>query len=142
MRIQQRNCSEANLAQSNLTSMHLLFLITLALWAIPQCSFEAVALQQQKLSSAETQMLASLLAAAELAGGNRYDGGDEAAADLPQLSSQEEIDTMAETRQRQTCHNATSDPARHIGQIKASECSSPKFQTRCEDGQHYSTNLH
>ena len=98
--------------------MNLLFLITLALWAIPQCSFEAVALQQQLLASADSQMLASLLAAAELAGGNRYDGGDEAAADLPQLSSQEEIDKMAETRQRQTCHNATSDPARHIGRIK------------------------
>ena len=63
-------------------------------------------------------MLASLLAAAELAGGNRYDGGDEAAADLPQLSSQEEIDKMAETRQRQTCHNATSNRARHIGKSK------------------------
>ena len=66
--------------------MHLLFLITLALWAIPQCSFEAVALQQQLLASADSQMLASLLVAAELAGGNRYDGGDEAAADLPQCN--------------------------------------------------------
>ena len=49
--------------------MHLLFSITLALWAIPpQCSFEAVALQQQLLATADSEMLASLLAAARRRG--------------------------------------------------------------------------